>query len=127
MEHKFVILGRLDGLNDYTSANRTNPHKGGKMKRDNEETVIWAIRQQLVRLQINTPVVIEFTWYEPNKKRDHDNVSSFGRKVIQDALVKTGVLKDDGWDYITGFTDVFYCDRKNPRIEVIIVENGTVG
>lgn len=122
MEYKFVVLGRLDGLNDYTSANRTNPHKGGKMKKDNEETVIWAIRQQLGRLHVTAPVILRFAWYEPNKKRDHDNVSSFGRKVIQDALVKTGVLKDDGWDYVAGFTDEFYCDRTNPRIEVVIEE-----
>lgn len=122
MEYKFAILGRLDGLNDYTSANRTNPYKGGKMKKNNEDTVIWAIRQQLGRLHITGPVVLRFAWYEPNKKRDHDNVSSFGRKVIQDALVKTRVLEDDGWDYVTGFTDEFYCDRKNPRIEVVIEE-----
>lgn len=25
MEYKFTIPGRLDGLNDYTAANRTNP------------------------------------------------------------------------------------------------------
>ena len=117
-----MILGRLDGLNDYTSANRTNPHKGGKMKKDNEEIVIWAIRQQLGRLHITAPVILRFAWYEKNKKRDHDNVSSFGRKVIQDALVKTGILKDDGWDYVTGFTDKFYCDKNNPRIEVVIEE-----
>lgn len=122
MEHKLVILGRLDGLNEYTASNRTNPHKGGKMKKDNEETVIWAIRQQLGRLHINNPVTLKFSWYEPNKKRDHDNVSSFGRKVIQDALVKCGILKDDGWDYVTGFTDDFYLDREHPRIEVLIIE-----
>lgn len=122
MEYRLIILGRLDGLNEYTAANRTNPHRGGKMKKDNEETVIWTIRQQLRGLQIRKPVTLKFTWYEPNKKRDHDNVSSFGRKVIQDALVKCGVLKDDGWDYVVGFTDAFFCDRTRPRIEVVIEE-----
>lgn len=39
MEYKFTIPGKLDGLNEYTSANRTNPYKGGKMKRDNESAV----------------------------------------------------------------------------------------
>jgi Holliday junction resolvase RusA-like endonuclease len=122
MEYKLLIKGRLDGLNDYTSANRTNPHKGGKMKADNEQIVIYAIREQLRRLHIEKPVKLEFTWYEPNKRRDHDNVSSFGRKVIQDALVKCKVLQDDGWKFVTGFTDDFYCDKANPRIEVLIVE-----
>lgn len=122
MEYKFIIKGRLDGLNDYTSANRTNPHKGGKMKVDNEQIVICAIREQLRRLHIQKPVMLKFAWYEPNKRRDHDNVSSFGRKVIQDALVKCKVLQDDGWKFVTGFTDDFYCDKDNPRIEVLIVE-----
>ena len=92
------------------------------MKQNSEEIVIWAIQQQLRGVQIEKPVELEFYWYEKNKKRDHDNVSSFGRKVIQDALVKGGVLKDDGWDYVDGFGDVFLLDRENPRIEVEIKE-----
>lgn len=124
VEHKFIILGRLDGLNEYTAANRTNPHKGGKMKKDNEDTVIWAIRQQLRGLHINKPVTLKYDFYEPNKKRDLDNISAFAHKVIQDSLVKTGILKNDGWNDITGYLDQFYCDNKNPRIEVTIVEEG---
>lgn len=127
MEYKFIIKGRLDGLNDYTGASRTNPYKGNKMKADNEKIVMYAIREQLRRLHIEKPVILKFTWYEPNKKRDHDNVSSFGRKVIQDALVKCKVLQDDGWKFVTGFTDDFYCDKNNPRIEVLIVEQEREG
>lgn len=124
MEYKFTIQGRLDGLNEYTAANRTNPHKGGKMKKDNEDTVIWSIRQQLRGLHITKPVILKYDFYEPNKKRDLDNISSFAHKVIQDSLVKTKVLKNDGWNEITGYLDQFYCDKKNPRIEVTIVEVG---
>lgn len=122
MEYSFTILGRLDNLNDYTSACRRNAYAGNKMKRDNEERALWAIRQQLRGVRIENPVELEFYWYEKNKRRDHDNVSSFGRKVIQDALVKAGVLEDDGWDYIDGFRDVFLLDRNNLRIEIIIKE-----
>lgn len=124
MEYKFTIPGRLDGLNEYTSANRTNPYKGGKMKHDNENTVIWAIRSQLRGIHINNPVMLKYDFYEPNKKRDLDNISSFAHKVIQDSLVKTEVLKNDGWNEIVGYLDQFYLDRKNPRIEVTIVEVG---
>ena len=124
MEYKFTIPGRLDGLNEYTSANRTNPYKGGKMKHDNENTVIWAIRSQLRGIHINNPVMLKYDFYEPNKKRDLDNISSFAHKVIQDSLVKTEVLKNDGWNEIVGFLDQFYLDKKYPRIEVTIVEVG---
>lgn len=122
MEYKLIIFGRLDGLNEYTAANRTNPYQGGKMKKENEKQVIGYIRQQLKGIQIKKPVWLEFRWFERNKRRDLDNISSFGRKVIQDALVKTGVLKDDGWDYIVGFQDNFYVDKEQSRIEVIIKE-----
>lgn len=122
MEYTLTIPGRLPGLNDYTAANRENPYKGGKMKKDSESMVTWQIRQQLRGIRIEKPVILHFIWCEQNRRRDHDNVSSFGRKVIQDALVKAGVLRDDGWDEVIGFTDAFYLDKKNPRIEVILEE-----
>lgn len=55
-------------------------------------------------------------------RRDLDNISSFGRKVIQDALVNAAVLKGDGWKHVVGFSDRFEVDKKNPRIEVKIIE-----
>lgn len=112
----------MDGLNEYTSANRTNPYKGSKMKKDNENIVILAIRRQLRGLHIKVPVRLKYTFYEPNRRRDLDNISSFAHKVIQDSLVKTGVLTNDGWKEIKGYTDDFACDSREPRIEVEIAE-----
>ena len=65
---------------------------------------------------------MRYRWYEANRKRDLDNVSSFGRKVIQDALVEVKILENDGWRNIVGFSDEFYVDSKYPRIEVEIEE-----
>lgn len=73
-------------------------------------------------MRIEKPVFMEYLWIEPNRRRDKDNISSFGRKVIQDALVSAGVLKDDGWKHVVGFSDRFEVDKENPRIEVIIKE-----
>ena len=50
-----------------------------------------------------------------------DNIA-FAKKFIQDALVETGVLRNDGWSEIEGFTDNFALDPKNPRVEVTIEE-----
>lgn len=122
MQHLLTINGRLDNMNDYTRACRTNQYKGAKMKQKNEAVVIRAILEQLGRLRITKPVIIRYRWYEPNKRRDLDNISSFGRKVIQDALVQTKVLRDDGWSYIIGFQDAFFVDKESPRIEVEIEE-----
>ena len=122
MTYLLIIPGKLNNLNDYTTACRTNPYKGAKMKTDNEAKAVQAVLSQFGRLRLNSPVYIKYRWYEPNRRRDLDNISSFGRKVIQDALVKAKVLKNDGWKEITGFQDNFFVDKDNPRIEVEIQE-----
>lgn len=122
MEYLLTIPGTLNNLNDYIAAERANRHKGAKMKADNGNIVAAAIRQCLRGVRIEKPVEMHYCWYEPNKRRDKDNVSSFGRKVIQDALVQCGVLKGDDWKHVVGFSDRFEVDKKNPRIEVLIKE-----
>lgn len=90
------------------------------MKARNEQKVLAEIYEQLGRLRIRKPVRMVYRWYEKNRRRDLDNVSSFGRKVIQDALVQAHTLQNDGWKEIVGFSDEFYIDAHNPRIEVEI-------
>ena len=121
MEYKVIIQGRLIGLNEYIAAERANRYKAAKMKRENEAIVMIAIKQQLKNVKIEKPVYMEYTWVEKNKRRDLDNIT-FGRKIIQDSLVKAGILKDDGWKYILGFSDRFQVDRENSRIEIKIKE-----
>ena len=122
MHYTLIIHGRLDNLNDYIKACRTNQYKGSHLKAKNENKVQAEIYEQFGRLRITHPVRMSYRWYEKDRRRDLDNVSSFGRKVIQDALVETRVLRNDGWKEITGFSDEFYVDKKNPRIEVEIEE-----
>lgn len=121
MEYLLTIPGRLSGLNEYIAAERSNRYKGAKMKADNEKIILYAIRQCMRGVRINRPVFMEYTWVEKNKRRDKDNIT-FGRKFVQDALKNTGVLKDDGWNEIVGFSDRFEVDKVNPRIEIIIKE-----
>ena len=122
MEYKVIIQGRLSGLNEYIAAERSNKYKAAKLKRENEVIVMIAIKQQLKNVKIEKPVYMEYTWVEKNKRRDLDNISSFGRKVIQDALVNAAVLKNDGWKQIVGFSDRFEINKENPHIEILIKE-----
>jgi Holliday junction resolvase RusA-like endonuclease len=121
-EKRLIVKGRLPGLNEYTKACRTNPHKGNEMKQQAQQTVMWYILQQMHRHRFKKPVFILFSFYEQDRRRDRDNISSFARKVIQDALVQCGNLQDDGWDYVTGYMDRFYVDKENPRIVVEFIE-----
>ena len=122
VEYKLIIPGRLPGLNEYIAAERSNRHMGAKMKADSGNIVSVETRRCMRGVRIERPVFMEYTWVEKNRRRDLDNISSFGRKVIQDALVASGVLKDDGWKYVVGFSDRFEVDKDNPRIEVRIRE-----
>lgn len=81
----------------------------------------WEIKSQLRGVQVKNSCYVKFRWYEANKKRDLDNVA-FAKKFIFDALVDCGVLKNDSRKYVVGFSDDFYIDKVNPRIEVEIVE-----
>ena len=122
MEYLLIIPGRLDNLNDFIRADKVNRYKGGELKKKNEAVVSIYIRKCLRDVHISKKVFMEYLWVEKNKRRDLDNVSSFGRKVIQDALVNCNILKNDGWEQIAGFTDTFRVDSNNPHIEVRIRE-----
>lgn len=122
MEYLLVIPGKLHNLNDYIYAERASRYEGAKMKAEDGEYVSVFVHHCLKNTHINKPVFMEYTWYEPNRRRDKSNISGFGRKVIEDSLVSCGVLKDDGWDYVVGFSDRFEVDKINPRVEVLIRE-----
>lgn len=122
MEYKLTIPGRLEGLNEYTAANRTNPYKGGKVKKECEHTIIWCIRQQLKGVHIQEPVLIYYHFFEKDRRRDGDNILSCAAKFVQDSLVKTGVLPDDNQRCVPHFYHDISVDSKEPRIEVMITE-----
>ena len=117
-----IIPGRLPGLNEYTKACRTNPYAGADMKKDGERYVSVYIHKQLRGMTVKNPVSITFKWHERNARRDPDNVSGFGHKVILDAMVHAGVLPDDSLNWVRHIEDYFMVDKKNPRIEVEITE-----
>jgi Holliday junction resolvase RusA-like endonuclease len=115
----FVIDGQLPNLNEYTRACRANKYVGAKMKKEAEERICWHIKQQIPETHYDVVVCLNFRWYEPNKKRDLDNIC-FAKKFILDALVSSGTIKADGWQGVAGFTDEFFIDKEKPRIEVDI-------
>lgn len=128
-EYKFIIEGiyykksrTLPGLNDYLSECRKNPKAGARMKSDYQKIIDYAIRRQLGRIKIDKRIHISYTYYEADGRRDMDNIAGTAHKFIQDSLIECGVISDDGWKNISGFTDKFLVDKNNPRIEVLIIE-----
>ena len=116
---KFTIPGRLPGLNDITDAARRNRYESAKIKKEYTELVAWCAKR--ARLPHFDRVDLIVTWYEPNMKRDKDNIMA-GQKFILDGLVMVGVLANDGWKQIRDVTHRFRVDRANPRVEVELIE-----
>lgn len=121
MNYKFTIKGTLPGLNELIEAERRHRQEGARLKKQCEAVVMHAARQ-LGGAEFEEPVYMVYHWYEKDRRRDKDNICAFGRKVIQDALVKARYLSNDGWKNIRGFEDHFEVDAKNPRVVVEIWE-----
>lgn len=114
---KIEIPGELTDLNEYIKAINSNRYKANNIKQENTKLVsLCAIGKPKVE---EYPVHIKFKWYSKNKRKDIDNVA-FSKKYVLDGLVLRGILLDDGRKYVSSFTDEFYIDEKNPRVEVEI-------
>lgn len=126
-EYKVIIDGKFPSINEFIDANRRSKgkwNKGNQMKQQSQEEISWQLCNQLKKVHIDKPVRLIYSYFEPNKKRDLDNISGYFHKVFQDALVHCGIIHNDSWHYIVGFSDEFNVDNKNPRIEIIIQEVG---
>ena len=117
---KLIIPGRLPGLNDMTDAARRNRYESAKMKKKYTELVAWCAKAaKLPRME---KIDLAITWYEPNKRRDKDNIMAGGLKMILDGLVVACVIKNDGWSEIGSINNHFAVDKHKPRVEVELIE-----
>lgn len=71
-----------------------------------------AIAAELVKQQCvpETPYnMIEpsFVWYEPHKRRDLDNISGGGRKMLLDSMVDVGIISNDNLMHIQRMSDAY--------------------
>ena len=120
-----TIEGEFASLNEFIDANRRSKgrwNKGNQMKQRDQNIISCYIKSQLKKVHIDVPVFLKYKYYCKNRKRDLDNISGYFHKVFQDALVHCGVIHNDSWQYIVGFSDEFFVDNKKPRIEVEIIE-----
>lgn len=118
---KFIVEGRLPSLNQYIEDCRRNKFKGANTKKKWQRHIYDFIQKQLKEgEEMELPVSITYHFYEPNKKRDIDNVSSFFIKCCNDAIVESKILPNDTQQYVKQLTQTFDIDKDNPRIEVVI-------
>lgn len=123
--NRFVIYGKLPGLNDYTKANRSNRFMANKMKQDIQKEICRYIVIEISKGNLEKvyryPISLTIKWYEPNNRRDIDNIT-FGTKFILDSMVCMGIIEDDSRKYVDSIEHSVFTDKENPRIEVEINE-----
>lgn len=113
------------GLNDMLHEAERHPKAYNDMKRQYQMIAVNAIRRDLRGFKAKGRVELNYTFCEPKKgnKRDYDNIVAAARKIITDALVRTGVLKDDSPRYLGYGTNTFtYGDVPYIRVEIVEVE-----
>ncbi|AUN06635.1 hypothetical protein [Clostridium botulinum] len=116
------LIKRLPGMNDIVKESKKGrgcyqPYS--KMKQY-YQTIIYS---KAVKLPGFNKVNITIDWYEPNAKRDIDNITA-GSKFILDALVKASIIQDDSQKFVKALYHNIHIDKKNPRIEVTLKEVG---
>lgn len=69
------------------------------------------------------PIMILYILYPKTRRlTDVGNVVSIHKKYLEDALVESGKLIDDNYNYIVGSLEKFgEVDKDNPRVEVHII------
>ena len=122
------IPGPLPSLNDLIEA-RTHHGRsvgaGGKRwneysatKRMLEDRVVFCVRAQHIH-----PVDAAYFTYvfiENDRRRNPSNIVSAAVKIIEDALQKAGVIKNDGWGEVLGISAYWHCEPGRPGVVVFL-------
>ena len=66
-------------------------------------------------------IFVTLTWYEPDRRRDPDNIAA-AIKFVLDGMVNVGLIPNDGWKNIAGIEHRFAVDKNSPGVRVNITE-----
>lgn len=117
MKQLLIIPHRLPGMNEF--AGRASRWHYGGLKDETQASIQAEIRRQ--RLKPMPFAHLSYTWYEPNRKRDLDNVAS-ACKFINDALVACKILPNDGWAHVLGISHQFICVGGTAAVHVELTD-----
>ena len=112
---------KLPSLNEVNRANRTHWSKGNAMKTEIEDMIGWAITNARLKPVRKYPCKISVVYYEPNKRRDIDNVYS-SNKFILDALQRQSILKNDNPNCVSQIVNTVIYGKVDHYVEVEIEE-----
>ncbi|WP_262316488.1 endodeoxyribonuclease [Lacticaseibacillus parakribbianus] len=106
-------------LNQYIQSERGSRFGGAKIKKQATATVEMFVQRAMldgITFEWGHPLAFDWYWYD--HRTDPDNIA-FQHKFVFDGMMAAGFLDNDNWDRVgAGYTDRFYIDKVNPRVEV---------
>jgi hypothetical protein len=118
MTQSFFVPGPIPGMNDYIGKGQRWCYTTDKKKWS--QVIAFHIRH--AKVQPVGPVYVHFLWREKNRRRNPDNFAAIGKKFCLDALQQCGILKNDGWAEIIGWSDTWVIDREKPGVLITLEE-----
>ena len=119
---RVVLDGRLPGLNELIGSVGRPWWACRRTKRDAMNRVMMELMAQNIP-PFKRPIVVRIKWIEKDARRDRDNVSSGGTKILLDAMKQRGLIRDDSRRWVKDIRhDTSVIDKQRPRIEIEIEE-----
>lgn len=123
MANYFDIPIKLPSFNEFRAETARNLYKGGKMKSEIEDSIIYCImlaKNKGTLKPIKTyPIQLKCTWREKTSRMDIDNRRA-SVKFILDAMQKAQIIPNDNRKFVCGIFDEFIkSDNDGVTVEII--------
>ena len=114
------ILSYIPTLNEYINAERRHRLRAARLKRTTEKQITLELIGQ--KIKPFDSIFLSYNWIRQHRREDKDNIS-FGQKFVQDALMLAGIITNDGWNKVVGFSHDFNVDKEQgPKLILSIEE-----
>ena len=113
-----TLRGYIPTLNEYIKVERQHRLRAARLKRKTQANLIPQFMER--KIHPFNCVRLGYNWIRPHRREDKDNIA-FGQKFVQDAMVSSGVISNDGWNKVVGFTHNFSVNKELDAPELILV------
>ena len=113
-----TLRGYIPTLNEYIKVERQHRLRAARLKRKTQANLIPQFMER--KIPPFNCVRLGYNWIRPHRREDKDNIA-FGQKFVQDAMVSSGVISNDGCNKVVGFTHNFSVNKELDAPELILV------
>ena len=113
-----TLRGYIPTLNEYIKVERQHRLRAARLKRKTQANLVPQFMER--KIPPFNSVRLGYNWIRPHRREDKDNIA-FGQKFVQDAMVSSGVISNDGWNKVVGFTHNFSVNKELDAPELILV------